>query len=69
MQPPDPKFWPTIMIKRYLIIFFFFLLSVPGFSQTTGDTIPVSTIKIPDVDTSLNYDELMNELDLSLIPC
>jgi len=66
MQPPDPKFWPTIMIKRYLIIFFFFLLSVPGFSQTTGDTIPVSTIKIPDVDTSLNYDELMNELDLFL---
>ena len=66
MQPPDPKFCPTIMIKRYLIIVFFFLLSVPGFSQTTGDTIPASTIKIPDVDTSLNYDELMNELDLFL---
>jgi hypothetical protein len=54
------------MLKRYLIIVSFFLLSAPGFSQTTKDTIPGSAIDIPDVDTSLNYDELMNELDLFL---
>ena len=54
------------MIKRYLIIASLFLLSVPGISQSTRDTLPDTVIEIPGIDTSLNYDELMNELDLFL---
>ena len=54
------------MPKRYLIIAWFFLLSVPGLSQTSRDTLPPTIIEIPEIDTNLNYDELMNELDLFL---
>jgi hypothetical protein len=54
------------MIKRYLIIVYLFLLSVPGFSQTPRDTLPDAAFEIPGIDTSLDYDELMNELDLFL---
>jgi len=65
-EPANAKFWAPIMIKRYLIIVALFLLSVPGFSQTPRDTLTDSAIEIPGIDTSLNYDELMDELDLFL---
>jgi hypothetical protein len=65
-EPSNQKFRASIMIKRYLIIVSLFLLSVPGYSQSTTDTVPVSTIGTPDVDTTFDYDELMDELDLFL---
>ena len=65
-ESANPKFRASIMIKRYLIIVSLFLLSVPGYSQSTTDTLPVSTIETSDVDTTFDYDELMNELDLFL---
>ena len=54
------------MLKRCLIIASLFLVSVPAVSQTSEDTIPPAIIEIPEIDTSVDYDELMNELDLFL---
>ena len=54
------------MFKRYIIIGFVFLISVPGLSQDTRDTLPFSKNEDLEIDTSLNLDELMDELDLFL---
>ena len=54
------------MFKKYLIATGFFLLSISGFSQIAPkDTVPVSNNDLT-VDTSFDYDELLNEMDIFL---
>ena len=54
------------MFKHYIIIGFISLISVPGLSQTTTDTLPISKNEDLEIDTTIDFDELMNEMDLFL---
>ena len=55
------------MFKNYFVAAGFVLLSVAGFSQTTpNDTVPVSPKESLDFDTTFDYDELLDELDVFL---
>ena len=54
------------MFKRYITIAFIVLISVPGLSQSSRDTVPIVRNEELEIDTSLNFDELMNEMDLFL---
>lgn len=55
------------MLKNYFVATGFILLSVAGFSQTTPhDTVPVSPNENLDFDTTFDYDELLDELDIFL---
>jgi hypothetical protein len=55
------------MVRNYFVAAGFVLLSVAAFSQTTpGDTVPGATNETLDIDTSFDYDALLNELDLFL---
>ena len=55
------------MFKNYFVAAGFVLLSVAGFSQTTPrDTVPVSPKENLDFDTTFDYDELLDELDIFL---
>lgn len=55
------------MLKNYFIAAGFVLLSVAGFSQTSpSDTVPVSPKETLDFDTTFDYDELLDELDIFL---
>jgi hypothetical protein len=55
------------MLKNYFVAAGFVLLSVAGFSQTTPrDTVPVSPKDNLDFDTTFDYDELLDELDIFL---
>ncbi len=55
------------MLKNYFVAAGFVLLSVVGFSQTSpSDTVPVSPKENLDFDTTFDYDELLDELDIFL---
>ena len=55
------------MIKKYFFVTGFVLLSIAGLAQTTPrDTVPVSSPESLEFDTTLNYDELLEEMDLFL---
>ena len=55
------------MVKNHFVSTIFILLSFAGFSQTTPrDTVPVSSQENLDIDTSFDYDELLNEMDIFL---
>ncbi|MGZ5221184.1 MAG: hypothetical protein ACXWC7_13940 [Chitinophagaceae bacterium] len=55
------------MHKNYFVAAGFVLLSVVGFSQTIpGDTVPPSPKENLDFDTTFDYDELLDELDIFL---
>jgi len=54
------------MFKQYIIIAFIILFSLPCLSQTARDTLPVSKNDDLEIDTSMNFDELMNEMDFFL---
>ena len=55
------------MFKNYFVSTIFILLSFAGFSQTTPrDTVPVSSQENSDIDTSFDYDDLLNEMDIFL---
>jgi len=54
------------MFKHYITIAFIVLISVPGFSQPGRDTIPIGRIEELEIDTSLDFDDLMNEMELFL---
>ena len=55
------------MYKHHLITAVFFFVSVAGFSQTSPkDTIPVPAHETLDIDTSFNYDELLDDMGLFL---
>jgi hypothetical protein len=55
------------MLKHHLITAGFILLSVAGFSQTTPrDTVPISSKDDLEIDTSFNYDELLDDMGLFL---
>ncbi len=54
------------MLKRQLLIAIFILFAVHGFSQEPKDTVPIPSDESLEIDTSLNYDELLNEMDLFL---
>ena len=54
------------MLKLALIIVTFFFITVPGLTQTSRDTVPVATTEHLEIDTTLDFDELMNDLDLFL---
>lgn len=55
------------MFKNYFVAAGFVLLSVAGFSQTIPrDTVPVSPKENLDFDTTFDYDELLDELDIFL---
>ena len=55
------------MFKKYIVTAGFVLLSVAGFPQTTPrDTVPVSPQENLDFDTTFDYDELLDEMDIFL---
>ncbi len=55
------------MLKKYFLAAGFVIPAVAGFSQTTTrDTVPVPSQEISDIDTSFDYDELLNEMDIFL---
>ena len=61
------QFQNLLMFKNYFVAAGFVLLSVAGFSQATpNDTVPVIPEENLDFDTTFNYDELLNELDIFL---
>jgi len=52
------------MFKKYFVAAGFIILSIEGFSQAfPRDTVPVPSKEISDIDTSFDYDELLNEMD------
>ena len=53
---------PCFMFKHHLTVAFFAVLSVTGFSQTSRDTVPILSKESLEIDTSLNYDDLLNEM-------
>ena len=56
------------MFKNYFVaVSGFILLSLAGVAQTTPkDTVPFSSQESLEFDTTLNYDELLKEMDLFL---
>jgi len=54
------------MFKHHLITACIVLISVSGYSQTTRDTVPLPMQDSLAIDTSFDYDELLNELDVFL---
>lgn len=56
-----------LMLKHHLITVAFILLSVAGFSQVTPkDTVAVSSKDDLEIDTSFNYDELLDDMAMFL---
>jgi hypothetical protein len=54
------------MLKRQLIITVFILFAIHGICQEPKDTVPIPSDEALEIDTSFNYDELLNEMDLFL---
>ena len=55
------------MLKHHLITAAFILLSVAGFSQVTPkDTVAISSNDDLEIDTSFNYDELLDDMAMFL---
>ncbi len=55
------------MFKKYTLIPVFTLLTMVAFGQTNPrDTVPVSPSETLDFDTTMDYDELLEEMDLFL---